>query len=314
MSDLLVDLGGTSLRGATRVDGALRVRRVPAPGFVQHPALDGPALVEALLAALVELAAALGVPAPDRLGLGFPGPTDPAGRAWKAPTLWGDRVGGPVDLPALLRQAWPQAALHVVNDVTGAGYRYLRDRRDSLCVVTVSSGVGHKVFIDGQPAVGAHGRGGELGHLRMDWSSDAPRCDCGGVGHLGALSSGRAVPWQARQEPNPPPWAQGEVTAEDLAAHYPHDPWALRVADRLAAPLGRALAAVHIDVGIERFVIMGGLGVALGPAWAGQVAAHAAAACWDTGQDWREGVETGEEDDDSVLLGLENMLRLRGAA
>lgn len=309
MSALVVDLGGTGMRAATCLDGELRVLRREAPGFLQHPDWDEERLLAGLLEALSGLARELGV-RPGRLGMGFPGPVDPSGRAWKAPTLWGERVQGPVDLPALIGGLWPECELHLVNDVTGAGYRYLRHATDDLCVVTVSSGIGHKVFVGGKPAVGRQGRGGELGHLRMDYSPDAPLCDCGGRGHLGALSSGRAVAWQAAQLPDRPAWAE-ELSPELLAQRFPQDPWARELARRLARPLGRALAGVHVDVGIERFVLLGGLGVALGPDWANMVAQEASEACWDTGQDWSRMVQTGEAD--SVLSGLFRMLELRCA-
>ncbi|MCH8855553.1 MAG: ROK family protein, partial [Proteobacteria bacterium] len=57
--------------------------------------------------------------------------------------------------------------------------------------------MGHKVFLGGEPAVGPHGRGGEMGHLRVDFTESAPRCECGGVGHLGAIASGRGTLMEA---------------------------------------------------------------------------------------------------------------------
>jgi len=305
MSALVLDVGGTTIRGAAHGPAGLRVVRRPAPGFAQNPGLDAPGLIRAFLVAVSDIALELGI-RPRRIALGFPGPTDEDGRVWKAPTLWGERVTGPVELRSLLGGLWPTAELHVVNDVTGAGYGYLRRPDESLCVVTVSTGIGHKVFVRGKPAVGANGRGGELGHLRVDFSEDAPLCDCGGRGHLGALSSGRAVARQALGVPGAPP----SLSPEDLAAAYPHASWAYAVADRLARPLGRALAAVHVDTGVERFVLLGGLGCALGRPFALQVAHHASRACWDTGQDWCRMVEVGEPD--SVLQGLFRMLEICG--
>jgi glucokinase len=207
--------------------------------------------------------------------------------------------------------------VRVLNDVTAAGYRYLRAPGEDLVVVTVSSGIGHKVFVGGRPAVGPGGRGGEIGHLRLSDAPDAPLCECGGRGHLGALGSGRAAPWQIRRLAGEDPAgfrasalcapSAGDPARVDnpmlIAAFRAGDGWAGRVVDRMARPLGCALAGIHQAVGSERFVLVGGFALALGPAYAARVAHHAAGACWSLGMDWERGVELGEPDDDAGLIG-----------
>lgn len=317
MSALLFDVGGTSLRAARWEGGPglAAAVRCATPGFLQHPDRNGPELVTALVQAMIELAERLGLRHPDGLLVGFAGPVDERGRPWAAPTLWSDRVAFPLDLPALLAAAFPGARIAVLNDVSAAGYRYLREGERSFCVVTVSSGVGHKVFVDGQPAVGSHGRGGELGHLRVDWRAEAPRCDCGGLGHLGAVASGRAVAAAAVALAAEDPAAfltsslgiaatlPERVHAELLVAQA-EDPWAGRLLGRLGAPLGRALAMLHLDTGVERFVLIGGFALAAGPVWRAAVVAAAREGCWDTGQDWEAMVQLGLADDDAGLIGL----------
>lgn len=318
MSTLLVyDVGGTRLRAARWCPeaGLRAVVRRPAPSYRVRPDLDGSGLVETLIEEMRDQSEELGLTAPDAVAVGFAGPVDPRGRAWSAPTLWAGRVVGPVDLPALLRRAFPGAAVDVVNDVTAAGHRYLRAADDSLCIVTVSSGIGHKVFVRGRAAVGPRGRGGELGHLRVDWTADAPRCDCGGRGHLGAVASGRAVgPVAARRaRADAVGWRRSALaavcpdpaalTGEQLVAHEA-DPWARSLLVELATPLGRALAAVHVDTGVERFVLVGGFALAAGPVWLEGVRAAARSGAWDTGQDWSTMVELGLPDDDAGLVGL----------
>src|SRR5207247_836890 len=108
-----------------------------------------------------------------------------------APTIWGRRTEVAVDLVSELRGLWPAANIVLENDVSAAGYRFLRSADEDLCVVTVSSGIGNKVFIQGRPMIGPAGRGGEIGHCRVDASPTAALCNCGEHGHLGAVSSGR---------------------------------------------------------------------------------------------------------------------------
>jgi C7-cyclitol 7-kinase len=211
----------------------------------------------------------------------------------------------------------PDARLLILNDVTAAGFRYLSHPDESLCVVTVSSGIGHKVFAQGRPVVGPGGRGGEIGHLQIDCSLDAPVCDCGHRGHLGALASGRASRYQMLRLAHEDP---GSFSESLLAARYGSDPaaiqnehvvaafhqrdaWTERLIGRMAEPLGFALAAIHLTVGVERFVLIGGFALALGPPYRSFVAAAAARYGWDLGLDWNCAVELGQPDDSAGLIG-----------
>lgn len=311
MTSLVFDVGGTTIRAGVYAGGLGRCVREPAPSFLLHPTEGGPALVERLVSTMQGMARALRV-APERVGVGFCGPVDDSGRVWRAPTLWGERVRGPLALGDRLEAAFPGARVQVLNDVSAAGYRYLRSDEASLCVVTVSSGIGHKVFLGGRPVVGPTGRGGEIGHWRADLSEAAPLCDCGGRGHLGALGSGRAVPWQvarlAREDPAgfraSALSAMGEaITPEQLVTGL-EDPFAGRVLAAMAAPLGQALSAIHLDTGVERFVLMGGFALAAGEPYRAAVARAARRSGWDIGADWDAMVELGEPDDDAGLVGL----------
>jgi glucokinase len=254
---------------------------------------------------------------PCRVAIAFAGPVDANGRVLAAPTVWGPDPSGPVDLAGRLTSFWPNARIDVVNDVTAAGYRYLKHPHDDLCVVTISSGIGHKIFVDGRPVTGPHGRGGEIGHWRVDWNESAPECDCGSVGHLGAVASGRASRFQISRLAGEAPQAFRESRLgcktkechEDLNNRLlgegfgRGDPFCVEVVRRMSRPLGSALAALHLAVGVERFVIIGGFALALGPAYLECLARAASAAGWDRGADWTEMLELGIDDDLSGLIG-----------
>jgi glucokinase len=247
----------------------------------------------------------------------FPGPIDPWGNPLAAPTIWGSAPDGRLPIKDLLQAQWPDTPLLVLNDVTAAGFRYLSHPEESLCIVTVSSGIGHKVFVHGRPVVGPGGRGGEIGHLQIDFSPDAPMCDCGHRGHLGALASGRASRYQvlrlAREDPSgfrasllgaqsgfDPLVVQNEHL---VAAFHQRDPWTGRVITRMTEALGFALAAIHLTVGVERFVLIGGFALALGPRYRSLTATAAARCGWDLGLDWNCAVELGQADDNAGLIG-----------
>jgi predicted NBD/HSP70 family sugar kinase len=254
---------------------------------------------------------------PEVVVIAFPGPIDRWGNPLAAPTIWGSTQERHLPIKDLLQAQWPDKPLLVLNDVTAAGFRYLSHPDESLCIVTVSSGIGHKVFVHGQPVVGPTGRGGEIGHLQVDFSPDAPMCDCGHRGHLGALASGRASHYQvlrlagedpsgfsasllALQSGSDPSLIRNEHV---VTAFHQGDAWTERVIRRMADALGFALAAIHLTVGVERFILIGGFALALGQRYRSLTAAAAARCGWNLGLDWDAVLELGQADDDAGLIG-----------
>jgi glucokinase len=205
--------------------------------------------------------------------------------------------------------------VHLVNDLTAAGLHLCTTGLADFAVVTVGSGIGHKVFADGRPVVGPRGRGGELGHLVVDRSQAAPRCDCGGRGHLGAIASGRAIVAAVRSM-----WSQhGDVSstaevggAEVVAALRRGDPDVSRIVAARANILGWALAALQTGVGVDSFVLIGGFALAAGEPFRREVARGAADSCWDLGLDWNAAVIVGPDEDAPGLYGAWLLARERG--
>ena len=64
-----------------------------------------------------------------------------------------------------------------------------------LVYLTVSTGIGGGIIIDGKLYEGSTGSAGELGHMTID--ADGPLCNCGNYGCLEALASGTAVAREA---------------------------------------------------------------------------------------------------------------------
>jgi glucokinase len=119
-----------------------------------------------------------------------------------------DRSHGTISYASELLPGWTglelarelQAALElpvsVENDVNamalaeahfGAG----RDFRDAL-YITVGTGIGGALIVDGRLWHGATWTAGELGHLVVDWDGTR-RCNCGEPGHLEAYAAGPAL-------------------------------------------------------------------------------------------------------------------------
>ncbi len=62
---------------------------------------------------------------------------------------------------------------------------------DRLIYITVSTGIGGGIIINGQFLSGSSVSAAEIGHMVVD--PDGPVCNCGGRGHLEALASGTAI-------------------------------------------------------------------------------------------------------------------------
>jgi predicted NBD/HSP70 family sugar kinase len=208
----------------------------------------------------------------------FPGPVTNGRISSTAPTLVG-REKVP-DLGLLLAQRI-QRRIILLNDVSAAAW-YFADhlQADRFAVVTVSSGIGAKLFDRRNPG-GVFDElpyAGEIGHLVVDRTSDAI-CDCGGRGHLGAISSGRGIERAARRAGvrEPEKFAASacstlfradasSMTNEEhlVPAALLGDPWALNVIREAVQPLAAALLTLVVGAGLERVALMGGFAQRLG--------------------------------------------------
>lgn len=125
------------------------------------------------------------------LGIGSPGPLDAeAGIVLEAPNLgWKD-----VPIRDILQERYMVPA-YLENDANAAGLaeqRFGAGRGAKyLLYVTVSTGVGGGIILDGSVYHGAHGIAGEIGHIAID--SEGPACNCGSMGCLEAFASGTGL-------------------------------------------------------------------------------------------------------------------------
>lgn len=249
--------------------------------------------------------------------VGFPGPIDASGNVYKTPTLWGASQQNPFSLMETCKSIWPNRLVEVINDVTACGYYYRESGFRDFCVITVSSGIGCKVFLSGEPVTGRSGRGGEIGHLRVKSGQNAPVCDCGGAGHLGGIASGRGilkhVQHNAQTDPigfsrsilstpchGKPNAISNEIIIEACKAG---DEWVIRHIRETCRYLANVIAAIHVAIGIEQFIITGGFALALGDLYKTILVEEAREQCWDLGQDWDEMIVLGSKPDEAGLLG-----------
>jgi len=192
-----IDVGGTKVLGVL-VDAddptvVIDEARVPTPDG-QGPVLDAMAAVVRDLAAGPAGVARGGVEA---VGVGIAGLVDRAGILRTGPNLpglRGVRVGDELDH----RLGLP---VRVDNDATCAAWGEhvagaARGVRDAVCV-TLGTGIGAGVVADDRLVRGAHGFGGEAGHMVVDPSG--PLCPCGRHGCWERFASGSGLAWLGRE-------------------------------------------------------------------------------------------------------------------
>jgi len=283
------DIGGTHLRGAVVElrSGQARIleqQRRASPSHRVRPELSAPQRLQLVIDFIAEFTQQ----ASTRYGVAelvaaFPGPVQGRGTVSNLATLCGPdaKLGAPMPLHELLQIRLPGHSVLVLNDVSAAGFRFAAEAQD-FALLTLGSGIGLKVFIKGQPITGPNGRGGELTHMVFDRSPQAPICDCGGRGHLGALASGRA--WQRA-------CAELKTAGSEPDLH------------EFCEPLARAVAMLHYSLGLEHFVFAGGLSEGLGDRLRAAIVARLAEQGWDTGQDWNGMVRLAPADDSHALIG-----------
>ncbi|MEV5597474.1 ROK family protein [Streptomyces sp. NPDC052496] len=322
----VLDVGGTTLRvgGYDPRTGTLSgVRRMPVDGMHRTPGAPVPVLQQRLMEQIVrEVAAHTGGRPPRALGVAFAGPISAAGLILAAPTVWGRR-GDPLPLGELLTARTGAPAV-VVNDLTAAAWRYAATEPGDFCLLTVSSGIGNKVFRGGEVLVDADGHGGELGHWVCDRSPDAPLCDCGGRGHLGAVASGRGVLAATRRAAREDGSAfrssrlaalcDGRVEHIDnravARAVRAGDPFTTEVLRGTLAPLAQAITGVFASIGVCRYILMGGFALAVGEPYRRMLVAELRRlGCFGLGPEQIDAmVSLGVADDDHGLIGVGRLL------
>jgi glucokinase len=259
---LAIDIGGTKL-AAGIVDGS---GSILARGEVPTLAAEGP---ERVLDRIVRLANdVLGAPggsadAIQRIGIGCAGPVDrQAGLILNPPNLPGwvrvplvERIEKALGRPAVLENDANAAALGEFRYGAGKG-------ASSLVYLTVSTGIGGGIILDGKIWHGVKDGAGEVGHMTL--LPDGPLCGCGNRGCLEALASGPAIARRAREAlatERPTRLREaGDFTAADVVRLAQEgDALAAQVWDETVRYLGLGVAAIVTILAPGRVVIGGGV-------------------------------------------------------
>jgi glucokinase len=270
-----IDIGGTKVAGGVVApDGTVvaTARRATPGSSVQE--------TEDAIAAVVEV-----------LARGQDGPLVGVGVGAAG---WFDRTGDTVLFSPHL--AWRHSALRkeltarlqrpmwVGNDADAAAwaeYRYGSARgADLALMITLGTGIGGGIVMDGRLHRGSHGVAGEWGHMRV--VPDGRLCACGNRGCWEQYASGTALGQTAREVARSSPAAAAlllervdgdpdRLTGEHVAnAAAEGDPLAMELLAEVGSWLGQGIADLSAVLDPEVVVIGGGVSVLgemlLGPA------------------------------------------------
>ncbi len=197
------------------------------------------------------------------VGVGVPGPVTSDGTVLQCVNLgWGvlnvaKELGEKTGFAVKAGNDANVAALGEMWQGGGKGYT-------DVVMVTLGTGVGGGIIVDGKIVAGAKGAGGEIGHMMMN-EEETDTCNCGKKGCLEQYTSATGIVRMARHklEKDGRDTALRSVeplTAKDIFDKAKEgDSFALELVEELGKVLGTALATVACVTNPQVFVIGGGV-------------------------------------------------------
>ena len=197
------------------------------------------------------------------IGMGVPGPVKDDGTVLKCANLgWGifnvaEEMSSITGLPVKAGNDANMAALGEMWQGGGKGYK-------DIVMVTLGTGVGGGIILNGKMLSGVNGAGGEIGHICMN-EEEADVCGCGNKGCLEQYTSATGIVRMANRLLNTTDKPSKLRTVQYISAKEIFD--AAKEGDEVAADLveehgkvlGKALAQIACVVDPEIFVIGGGV-------------------------------------------------------
>ena len=262
-----VDLGATNVRAAV-ADGEGTILGRSDAGTPRGP--TGISVTEAVLSVTREACDAAGIdPSEARAaGIGAIGPLDLAEGVVENPANLPDTIDR-IPLTGPLANLLETDRVYLHNDTNAGviGERFHSERNpDDMVYLTISSGIGAGVCVDGNVLSGWDGNAGEVGHMTLD-PHGFMTCGCGHEGHWEGYCSGNNIPRYAQElHAEDPvetalPVADPDFSAVDIFEHAGDDEFADHVIDQVA--YWNAMGVANIVHAYAPLVVFVGGAVAL---------------------------------------------------
>ncbi len=196
-------------------------------------------------------------------GIGVPGPVAPDGTVMKCANLgWGEfnvneKMSALTGLKCSALNDANAAALGELWRGSAKGYK-------NMVFITLGTGVGGGIVIDGKVVHGIHGGGGEIGHIVVNPKEEAV-CGCGGHGHLEQYASATGIVRMAKIALADPKCTSSLKSIDNISckdifdAAKTGDATAVELVDTLGSYLAQALSGVAATCDPEVYVIGGGV-------------------------------------------------------
>ena len=197
------------------------------------------------------------------IGVGAPGAVDEEG------TLVGGAVNigwDAFNIPEVMH-AYINVPVKAANDANAAAFGEMWQGGgkgyNNMVAVTLGTGVGGGIIINGKLLSGATGAGGEIGHIHLE-DDETEECGCKNKGCLEQYASATGIVRLARRrlkkDDKPSVLREVELSAKSVFdAVKAGDQVAIEIAEQFGDYLGKGLAAVADVVNPEIFVIGGGV-------------------------------------------------------
>ena len=220
-----------------------------------------PDVAESLLAKMAEM----GVRKEELAGIGVGVPAAVDGEG----TLMGEAVNlgwKSFNIPKQLN-TYINVPIKVANDANAAAFGEMWQGGGRGCrnmvAVTLGTGVGGGIIVNGAILTGAVGAGGEIGHIHIE-DDETEECGCKNKGCLEQYASATGIVRLAgrrlKEDNKPSSLREGALSAKSVFdAVKAGDEAAIEIAQKFGEYLGKGLAAVAAVVNPEIFVIGGGV-------------------------------------------------------
>lgn len=263
-----LDLGGTnSVFGIVDARGEIKATTaIKTQGY--ETAEDYVAAAVGALLPIIEQVG--GIETIKAMGIGAPNGNYYNGTVEKAPNIaWAHDTAVP--LAQLFSDALGGIPVAITNDANAAAvgemtYGVARGMKNFI-VITLGTGVGSGIVVNGQLVYGCDGFAGELGHVTMVRGKEGRLCGCGRTGCLEAYCSATGVARTAREQltkTNQPSLLRemnpDEITSLDVSiAAGKGDELAKNIYEFTGKMLGEACADFATFCSPEAFVFFGGM-------------------------------------------------------
>lgn len=199
------------------------------------------------------------------IGMGVPGPITEDGRVLKCANLgW-----GVFSVAEELQKLTGVDKIKVGNDanVAALGEQWRGGGRgfDSIVMITLGTGVGGGIILNGKILTGSNGAAGEIGHLTVN-PKETRTCGCGKKGCLEQYSSATGITrmsaekLEASDQPSELRQYDHPITGLELFKAYKNgDALAKEIVDEFSDYLGLGLSHVAAVVDPQAFVVGGGV-------------------------------------------------------